>query len=431
MVKKILFIAHTDNLRGGGEISLIELIKTAIQKGYETFVVTPGEGDFSEQAQRIGAHTFSTMYHYWGREYSVVEDLNNFQAVKEISAFIQTNKIDVVVSNTLTVPWGAFAAALTNRPHMWLAREYLANHHSLLERYYPVVGNLSNVVMANSQHNAQYMEKKGIKKVKYFHSFVDTAGISLSKRSTQQIVCIGRIHEDKNQLELLEAVAVLPFVIRQSLKVSLIGGFNEKDPYYSALVEFIEKNQLEEVVELTGHTTKPYGLVGPNDILVQPSKSESLGRVITEGMKLGLICVGANIPGTAEAFKLGGGVLYELGKPNQLSHLLKDIYLNYSKYKKDAARAKKRSLKNLSEVESHSPVFSNLDAILSEQNPLPGFDFLLSPINTANQTMVNQKTTIERYMAIINEQKKRIAEIEQSKAWRLILKGKRLIGRQR
>jgi glycosyltransferase involved in cell wall biosynthesis len=57
------------------------------------------------------------------------------------------------------------------------------------------------------------------------------------------------------------------------------------------------------------------------------SANEPFGRVTVEGMRAGLVLIGANCGGTVELIKDGEtGLLYEHGKPEDLADKIASIY---------------------------------------------------------------------------------------------------------
>src|SRR3990167_3278084 len=290
MVKKLLFIAHTDNLRGGVELSLLELIKSAKKRGYKSYVVVPGPGEFAEEIKEIGVDCTSTRYYYWGRPYSASENSVNLIAISKIAQLVDKHKIDCVITNTLMIPWGALAASITDTPHIWITRETLTHHHTHLHDNYDFIEAYSNIVFANSKDNANYLSKEiGMKNVKQFYSYVDISNLQLNARPQKpRIVYIAaRIHPDKDQLELAKALSKLERQKQLNIETLFIGSYSEDDEYFQQLKSFIGQNKLDKKVKFVGYSSRPFDLVSSNDIFVRTSKHESLGRAIAEAMKLG------------------------------------------------------------------------------------------------------------------------------------------------
>jgi len=285
MSKKLLFIAHTDNLRGGGELSLVELIKSAKKKGYRVHVVVPGPGEFEEKMDQIGVEATTIKYFYWGRPYSPLESSINLISVRRIAELITQQKIDCVITNTLTIPWGALTASMTDSPHIWITRETLTLHRSHLHDNYDFIGAFSNIVFANSKDNAAYLRNEiGFENVKQFYSYVDPQGLRLNSRLQKpRIVNIAaHVRPSKDQFELVKALAELEKRQQLKLETIFIASYSNEDKYFQEIKSFIAQNNLEKKVTFAGFHPEPFELVGPNDIFVRSSKYESLGRSLTD-----------------------------------------------------------------------------------------------------------------------------------------------------
>lgn len=427
-LKNILFVSHSENLQGGAEVSLVELLKSAKERGYTPFLAVPAEGDLSKKAKALGIACLAVLYFRWGMAGKDPEKLADLNAVPELVAFIEKHKIAAVVSNTLVVPWGAVAAAMADAPHVWVAREFFAHHRSYLQGHYEFVKGFSNAVIANSKSNAAYLrDTVGIKGATHFHSYVDTKDLKLAKDiSEQRIVCIGIVHPDKNQLEVLQAVAELKQKKRLGVgKVLFFGRFRD-DAYFHELRGFIDRHDLDDVVVFKGFAEDPYAQIGPSDILIQPSKHESLGRTITEAMKVGLICVGADIAGTSEAMELGGGTLYKSGDSHDLAQKLAAIFADPRAYREKADKAQARALANLSEAASHQPFFDALAKVLGQPNPRremghlrKHFEGLHSLTGRLEELHLAEKKA-EGYRQLAEDRRRDMQDILNSRTWKTV-----------
>jgi glycosyltransferase involved in cell wall biosynthesis len=422
--KNILFVSHSEHLQGGAELSLLELLKSAKKRGYNPYLVVPREGEFSERIIPLEIKYLAVNYFRWGSATTVdLEKMTDLKATAAISRWIYDNGIDCVVSNTLMVPWGALAAAMADVPHVWIAREFFAHHRAYLQDHYDYVAAFSNTVIANSRSNADFLRQiAGIKNVKHFYSYVDVKEVSLSSKKGQpKIVSIGTIHPDKNQLELLRSLAELKKQKKFSNVDITFFGHYRNDDYFGELNSFVENNGLLNSVTFAGFTENPYGQIKHNDILVQPSKHESLGRTVTEAMKLGLICVGADASGTAEAIALGGGIIYKSGDHKGLAKTLSAILDQPERYKKEAVSAQLKAKKNLSEARSHQPFFNALKKAIGQPNPRRELRHLMpqleKPLLSENKVR-ELEAKVKHYQQVAERRKEDLNSIVNSKAWR-------------
>jgi glycosyltransferase involved in cell wall biosynthesis len=419
--QKLLFIAPTYNLMGGADLSFFELILGAKKRGYEMVVVVPSRGKFFDELRKNQIEVVIIKYTFWHPVFDpeVVSDIN-FGAIEKISSLVESNKIDLIVTNTLQIPWGALAAAYTNKPHVWIACEFPRFGSAYLQDHYDFISAFSHTVFANSELLAKHMrEVCDVKNVDYFYSFVDEKKLSLNEKLTEQrIVCVSNINSNKNQLMLLKAINDLHKRKLLKNKVVLIGDYYKKDPYVQKVLKFIKDRGLENVVELTGAKENPFTYVGPNDIFVQTSLSESIGRTLIESIKLGLVCVGADIEGTKEGFELTGGVMFSKESFRDLASKLVDITNNFSKYKKHALAARDKALITQSETSSHDRFFKALEKIKVSNNPNYAVRHLRPFTSGAAQAGLKSKSFIKHQDQAIRGYQKQIDDIYNSKAWK-------------
>ncbi len=435
---RLLFIAPTNDLIAGGEISHFELIKAAVNRGCRVHVVLPGDGYFANQlARRKIGHTV-VPFSYWHPEIPAMDvALQDTEAILKISALIKSLQIDSVITNTLNMPWGAVAAAMTNVPHVWIAREFPLHEFKYLGDRYDFIGGFSNLVIANSKNLAKYMrDEAGLTKVKHFYSYVNADHLALDTGIKKtRVVCVGNIHSRKNQLELIRAMALVKEKYGEDYKLLIIGHAVEK-PYYKNLQQEVKKTGLQNMVEFLPFSEQPWSYIRPNDVFVQTSVSESIGRSMTEAMKLGIVCIGSDIPGIREAFGLGGGILYKSGDPLDLAAKISMVLESPEKYRQQAKQAQKQASKNMSEKTAHDPFFRELDKLFGASNPRGELAHLL-PLLEGEVT--NHKRHLAE-LSIIGKENKALAlhlkatdadlqNVVQSKAWKFVLHIRKVLRR--
>jgi glycosyltransferase involved in cell wall biosynthesis len=432
---RLLFIAPTSDLKAGGEISHFELIKSAAKRGHKVYVVLPKDGYFAEQLSKHKIDHTVIPFSYWNPVIPVESTaLKDMEAVLKISDYIERMHIDSVITNTLNMPWGAVAAAMMNVPHVWIAREFPLNEFKYLEDRYDFIDGFSNLVIANSKNLAKYMQDElGLTNTKHFYSYVDASLLKLNPAIVNvRLVSIGNIHSRKNQVELLQAMSINKKRFGLNHRALIIGHTFEVS-YYRTLKREIKKNDLQALVDLLPFSEQPWSYVGPKDVFVQTSISESIGRTTTEAMKLGISCIGSDIPGIREAFELGGGILYKSGDPEDLARKLRIVLKNPEKYQLRAKDAQKKALNNLSEKSAHDPFFRELNKVLRSPNPRKDIGYLMPHIQVevtnhlkALGELSRQRENNERLALEVRTLHADLDNIIYSRAWKLALLTRKL-----
>lgn len=417
--KRLLFIAPTPELDSGGELSHLELIKSARLRGYLVRVILPANGSFSEQVERLRIPYDIVNYTWWSPNVFPQTALNGMAAVSTVSAIAKRWGADTVISNTLNIPWGALVAGVNQLPHAWIAREFPSGEFEYLKDRYGYIDSLSDAVIANSQNLAKYMrEHKLVPNAEFFYSFVDASGLHLAKPVSAQprLILVGAIQDRKNQIEAIKALVILRDKYQLKPEMLIIGSGDES--YTEDLQLYIEEHDLKSQVEFVGYKSAPWSLVRKTDLYIQPSKSESIGRTATEAMKLGVFCIGADIPGTREAFELGGGEVYKLGDIKDLASKIANT-LN-SDYVANAGVIKQRVAETMSEQACSEPFFSVIERVTSAKckpKDLTELGLLFSALEQNRRHTQNERETM---LGDIAKLKRHIDSIEGSRMWKVM-----------
>ena len=393
MIKKVVFVCPTGELSAGGEISNFELIKYLVKQNISVHVITAREGDYNKVLSDNKIDNSVGNYGWWNPEWGYGH--KNINSIKHIVHTIKSTKPDVVVTNTLNIPWGALASAMTNTPHVWIGREFPLEEFTYLTEKIDFIKKFSNAVTANSVQLSEYITSQYNFPVEYFYSYVNVDDVKAGGDSSAiRIVSPNAIVQRKNQKELLKALVILKNKNPKfNTKVVLMG--EENEPYRKEIDNFISKNKIEELVEIVGFVDNPWSLVGKNDIMVQTSLSESIGRTTTEAMKLGIPVIVSDIPGHKEALSLGGGVSYKSENPNDLAEKIQKVLNNPKKARMIAKKAQEKVLVNLSENACNKPFVKTLERVVGKDNPMKELQNI-EPYWTAyvndNENELNLKT---------------------------------------
>jgi hypothetical protein len=158
---KVCFISHSAE-RGGGELSLLELIDALSQRGVECVCILPRHGPMEGLLAERNMETVVIPYKRWthaGKPFfkrvrRVL--LGHLPASFRLAAAIRRLACDVVYTNTVTVGAGALAARITGKPHIWHIREFGYEDHKLYfdlgeSATRKLIGRLSAACIVNSR----------------------------------------------------------------------------------------------------------------------------------------------------------------------------------------------------------------------------------------------------------------------------------------
>lgn len=356
----VYFINHSTapvNL-GGAERSMITLVEDwyAEDPTFEAFFITKAPtGKFVEAIEARGWGYLALPYLGWAVSAlpptpvaAAAQARDDYAATLRIIEEMEQRRPDLVVTNTLVAPWGAFAAKTLGIPHVWFVREFGDLDHGLeflqgRERTLEDIGLLSESVFVNSLAlSAHVGASVDPAKVSVVYPRVDIE--SLGARSLEpidldpfpaaspeslRIAMVGRISEAKGQLEAVEAVALL----RDSgvdARLCLVGA-SEPPGFETRVHELAERLGVADRITITGEQSNPFPVVRAADVCVTASRIEAFGRTTLEYLALGKPVVASRTGGSAELIEEGeSGYLYQPGDAAALATALSHYSANRS-----------------------------------------------------------------------------------------------------
>ena len=138
------------------------------------------------------------------------------------------------------------------------------------------------------------------------------------KKKYINIINVGRLTDQKDQLTLLKAIKIIPKNIKINL---LIIGYGRNK---NNLISFIKKNKMRNKVNLINEINNPYKFISKFDLFILTSKYEGLPNVLLESLALKTPIISTNCPtGPSEILKYNKfGTLFNVGDHIALSNLI-------------------------------------------------------------------------------------------------------------
>jgi FkbM family methyltransferase len=334
----VCFFSHSAQL-DGAERSLLELTTELVKDyGVVCSVILPNNGPLKERLEEVGVSTHVAGYSWWWDSKILPEEQVNalctnssrslLYNIKEVITKINP---DIIVTNTMSIPWGAITASFLGKPHVWFIREFGESDHGL-KPFLPfnvtldVVKNLSALIVTNSDAVRKALfPNMSRKKVLTVHPYVNIPSTALrrddgsyfTRASSTKLIISGAVKEGKGQKDAVLAVKEL---VQRGRDVELIIMGHCNTDYSEHLKTIVREENLEEHVKFIGFKENPYPIMNQADIVVVCSRNEAFGRVTVEGMLLKKPVIGTSTGGTLELIKEGfNGLLYEPGRYGQLA----------------------------------------------------------------------------------------------------------------
>ena len=332
MPKHIFYISPGTDL-GGGEVSLLTLIKNLDRSRFTPTICAYGEGRFVERAKKLGCAVHILTYH---------NVLSQFLFVFKLAHLIKTEKADLVHVNTLDIRAG-IATRLAGRklighlrvifPTTWVDRTFVNIAHKTIS--------VSNAV----RDHFCMSEGSDLNAFETIYNAVDTQTISLShlredlklNPETNIIGVVGRIDPWKGMETFIEAANQVKkthpnthFVIAGSP-----GPAPDEQAYEQHLKERVIKLGLNDTFHFLGYRSDALSLINQFTILVVPSrilptpsgiKTEGFGRVAAEGLAMKTPVIASRVGGLPEIIEHEkSGLLFTESNADELAHNIKHL----------------------------------------------------------------------------------------------------------
>lgn len=146
-----------------------------------------------------------------------------------------------------------------------------------------------NKIVANSNSAAKYMTRILQRKVEVINNGVvektDKQNAGLYHPSKIKILSPARINPVKNQLVILKALNELihNHATKEEINISCVfAGQIEDEAYYDSLIEYIENNDLKDIVTLPGYVSDMDQLYANSTVVILSSREEGTPNVILE-----------------------------------------------------------------------------------------------------------------------------------------------------
>lgn len=342
---RIVWISHVggDSLGGAGQ-ALVEGAAGLVERGVEVTVVLPSRGRLADSLEAAGASivVLPNVWWAWPSPRSIPRRIRETAravvrtpvGVMRLSSFLRRAKPDLVVTNTLMSPLGAFAARTANLAHVWYVHEFGVEDHGLQfvlgERAsLGLVTRLSRLVIVNSHAVQGKYEREGRNsETCVIYNAVDVPvepARPAVRRAELELVLVGMIATYKGQIEAVRATSILAgkgIDVRLRLVGSRAGALN-----WQRLTALVHELDLEERVEVVGFAQDPAPYVAAADIVLMCSRSEAFGRVTVEAMKRGKPVIGTSSGGTVELVEGGrAGLLYPPGDHEALARQIERLH---------------------------------------------------------------------------------------------------------
>lgn len=431
----VLIFSHSSQL-AGSERSMLELV-TELTSDYGAIstVVLPSPGPLVGLLQEAGAATLIVPLNWWCADAEPLDKAKICQfygqsfgwLVENLEILRQINP-DVVLTNTMVIPWGALAASLLKRPHVWMINEFGELDHGFkfflpFTQILRFIDESSDKIVTRSMAiKKELFPQSDSKKVNTIYRFIDIPVKEkipdefienyFSLPDACRLIISGTVMKSKGQEDAVSAVIEL--VKNRKRRVELvIAGYAQPD-FQDYLQEIINAEGVSDYIHIFPFQENIISIVYSADIVLVCSRMEGFGRVTLEAMLMEKAIIATNTGGTTEMIiNEETGLLYTPGNYLQLADQIEKLLDNPIGCRKLAQNARQFASITFTR-EKYGGEYHNviLDLKNKEYKNKEEISWFLT---TQYQELIAQENIeIQTLMAPI-------AEIRYSKAWRVAM----------
>lgn len=380
----ILFVTHYSKCYGANK-SLLTLMSLLREKyGVQPVVLLPTDGPMCAQLEKEGIPYKVSHYYWWVNEnhgafqwlLNKRKQLRNCMCIPKLCRLFKGYHFDLVYTNSVCANVGVFIAERFGLPHIWQPRESLSQFTfqlslstSLSKRIWALPVNKVYILISDYMKEAYRRYLPNDRMVKIYNGVDLPMGVAERKKNEikgrLKVVCSGIVSLQKNQLELLQAQVLL----RQrgiEIETYLIG--SNKEDYLALLHQYVNGNQIGDLVHFVGHTDDVFGVLKDMNLGVVTARDEAFGRVTIEYMLMHMPVVVSDSGANPELIEEGKtGMIYHLGNFGQLADYIEEYVKHPKLLQKQGDAAAKVAKENFSASRNAELIYEQIKKAIKQQ----------------------------------------------------------------
>ena len=357
---RVLMLHVATDLYGSSKI-LFLVAKKLREEGHEVHLVVSEDGPLLDVFKKIGATTSIIRLGVLRKRYMNVYGLLNrarvlLSALVQLRKLIQSEKIDLIYTNTTPVIIGGVLSKLTGVPNVWHLHEIMDPPRSMVHRIFgSIIKATSKKVIAVSDAVYQnWLPSIGAEKLVRIYNGIpietsssihSTIREELNLASNELLIgMIGRLNLHKGQFYFLDIAKEL-IKKNNALKFVLVGdAFSGYEYLYEKLEDSIKNAGLEKHVFYLGYRTDISQIMKGLDIFVLPSiKPDPFPTVVLEAMSLEIPVIATAQGGALEQVLDGvTGIHIPIDNPSFSAEKMEPLLLDATLRKSYGKKGKER-----------------------------------------------------------------------------------------
>lgn len=367
---RVLILANSGNIVGGGELSLLGLLGALDRERYDPTVVCPFEGSLVPRLRALGVPVCLAPM-------PTLRQVPPVAALRAVPAFVRLLRqgFDLVHANgSRCMVYGGVAARWAGAPCIW--------HVRIIERdrwLDAPLAALASAIVANSLATAQRFRFAhwAAAKVTVIHNGVDVAAFQAAPRPSplrtawggasglRLVGNVSRLVPFKGQRYFLRAAALLAMQHKE-VRFIVVGD----GPLRGELEEEARRLGLGARLHFAGHREDIPNVMAALDVFVLSSLEEHFGRVLIEAMAAETPVVATAAGGVPEIIEDGrSGILVPPGDADALADAISRLLCDEA-LRRSVAEAGARRVASHFSIQQHAERVERLYArLLSGRTP--------------------------------------------------------------
>ncbi len=358
---RILVFTSFGSMNGGANKALFFALKTMKERfNTDFFVIMGSKGVLCDKLNDIGIKWKIVSFHKMAGVKSLnprdlyrlcrynIWMIKDYLLAKQVVKTLNSNSFDSIYINDTTPYFGAIIGRMLNIPYIWHFRTLVepTEHYALFSKRLfadaKAIIAISNCMKALIEKNRTINNNH----IVMIYDGVEHRNAKPSKQDLSNglhIVECGRLTEDKGHIDGIRALAWLKDQGYDNVYLHIVGQDPSKGAsgYVRYLNKLISENGLSERVIFEGYINTMSEFRENMNCELMCSRGEPFGWVTVEGMRSGLVVIGANCGATPEIVNdYETGIIYNVNDYVDLGKKIIYLIKNPEKLKKIAQNAR-------------------------------------------------------------------------------------------
>ncbi len=385
---RVLYILHNTDKYAGATKSFKNMLFGLQAEGVMPTVVVPDMNGIAAELKEMGIDvlplTFRPQTYTYLRvpvDYllfiprMIARFIVNHRAVKQLAAYAEQHKIDLIHTNVSIIGIGTDLSKKTGIPHIIHFREYANkdfdfHYFPTKHAFYSRLKSLDTYSICITKDIQLYHKLKEKSLVVYngIAHRQDKPSVSFKENF---LLFVGRIEPAKGLLEVLQAYATYRKCVVDPLPLRVVGGVLDEN-YNREVQNFCKNNGIEAFVEFLGQRSDVLFIMQKARAIVIASRFEAFGRCMAEAMFARCLVIGRDTGGTHEQFDNAREMLgHDVGlRYNNVEQLMQQLLIasslpqkEYDAYVNDAFRVVNKLYTNEQNIEQIYALYKGIKNI--------------------------------------------------------------------